>query len=162
RERRREAEVFLRLGVVGALDREVDRLAEFLLALGVDVLHVDELLFIRRRRPLEENEIVALLRRRLGGHAGGQAGDADVVDDHLRVVFLTPFFDVGLVDPLVECRYEVPPLEVLEGFFRRRAVAFPRQRQRRAETGADGARRGRLDEIASRPTFFRHRSLLWI
>ena len=102
---------FFGLGVVGALDGEVDRFAVLLFAFGVDILHIHHLLFIERRWPLEKEEVVAFLGRYLGRGARARAREADFIDGYFGIVFLAPLLDVSFVEPLVESRDEVHPLQ---------------------------------------------------
>jgi hypothetical protein len=54
------------------------------------------------------------MRRRAGESRPGQALDlaqADVVDQDLGIVRLTPFLDEDLVEPSLECGNEIPPAQ---------------------------------------------------
>src|SRR3989454_1522473 len=158
-EGRGERVVLLGLRVVRALDAQVDRFAELPLELLVDVLHVYRLLFEARRRPIEEEEVVALLGRDLGGGEGVDAGDPDVVAGHLGVVLLAPLDRVLLVEPLVVGGDEVDPLddpELLLG-----GVRSPGDDDVGAEAGGHrGAHTGGLDEVTASHRSTTHRLLL--
>ena len=156
RKGRREAEVFLGFRIVGAFDREIDGLAVFLLALRVDIFHVDHLLLVERRRPVEEEYIVTFLCGHLGRRAGADPGDADVVHGHFRVVLIAPLLDIFLVEPLVEGGDEVHPLKNFQSFLRGSAVRAPRQNQGRTQSSSERPSRGRFNEIASGESPFCH------
>ena len=108
---RGEAEIFFGFRIESALDRKIDGLAVFLFALRVDVLHVNDLILVEGRRPLEEEEIVAFL----GGHLGSRARAnpaSPILSTVTSVLFFSPHcFDVSFVEPLVESGDEVHPLE---------------------------------------------------
>jgi hypothetical protein len=105
-----ESEIALGLRIVGALDREIDRLAMPLFAFGVDVVHVRDLVLVHRRRSEEQHQVMPLLRRNFRGCARLDQSEIDVVDDHLGVVLLSPFLGVSVVEPFVVSRHEVAPL----------------------------------------------------
>ena len=107
-------EVFFRHRVVGALERNVERLAEFLFALDKDIAVIDDIVFIRGRWAQEHAQIVALILGDFGGGAALDAGHADIGDDDLCVVFVAPLFHESLVEPFIEGRHEVVPLHDLE------------------------------------------------
>jgi hypothetical protein len=108
-----KAKYFL-VGVVGALGRQVDWRSYPSLGLLVDIAHVHDLLLERRRRPVEQEQVVPFLSGDLGLRAGGDPHVVDVVHDNISVVLLPPFLDVPLVEPLVVGRDEVDPLKDLE------------------------------------------------
>ena len=94
-----EAEILAGLGVVRALDREVGCLAVAPLALLVDLAMVDDLILVERGRRQQHEQVVALARLGLGGRAGRDVAEPDVVDDDLGVVLLAPGLDEALVEP---------------------------------------------------------------
>ena len=167
----REAEVLLRLRVVGAADREVDRLAELALALLVDLAVVDDVVLEDGRRTREHEQVVALLRGRLGLGTQWQRLERDPVDDHLDVVGLAPLLHVGVVEPVVVAQHEVVPLHDAQRARRARraaggrtvrgsrphlvAAALRRNSRRPRSTGAAGAWVGvsviAIASVAGRP-----------
>src|SRR5262249_24254954 len=142
----REGEVPLGLGVVGALDREIDRLAVFLLAFGIDVLHVDDLSLKYRRWRQEQHEVVTPLRRNFRRSAGFDQREVDVVDNHLSVVLLAPVLGVFVVEPLVVGRNEVAPLQDLQGL----CGAGGRRMKERTDARRRACGSSRLDDVAAR------------
>jgi len=146
-----EAEVLLRPRVVGALDREVDRLAVLLRTLVVDLLVVDHLRLVTRCRPQEHEEIVTLLGRHLGGRARIDRWNPDVIDDHLRVVLLAPLPGICVVEPFVVGGHEVAPLENLQRVARRacRTRDDVRSHARRKSDGTRGLHESAARHVAS-------------
>ena len=62
---------------------------------------IDHLIFVRRSRRQEHDQIVPLPPLGLGHCLADDLAEANVVDDHLRIVLLAPFLDVVLNEPLV-------------------------------------------------------------
>src|SRR5215472_14614605 len=141
-----EGEILLGPGIVGALDTEIDRLAIFLLALGVDILHVHHLILIDRRRSEEHHQVVALLRRHFRGSARGNEIEVDVVDDNLGIVLLAPVLGVLIVEPLVVSGHEVAPLQNFQGLRRTGGGCM----KERADARCYACGRSGLDKFAAR------------
>jgi hypothetical protein len=75
------------------------------------VVQGNDAILVGRGRREELEEVVAALRGDLGGCAGRQLGEVDVVDEDLDVVRLPPSLRVDVVEPRVVLRNEVAPLD---------------------------------------------------
>jgi hypothetical protein len=89
---------------------------------------------------------VSLAGGDLGGRAGGDLGEVDVVHRDLDAVGLAPFLHVAVVPLLVEPGNEVRPDEDLQ--LLRGAVGLPRNEDCGRDPRRDHADPRRLDEIA--------------
>ena len=140
-----EGEVFFRFRIERRSLGERDFLAVLLLDLRVNLLVIDDLLFVRRGRREEHEEIVSFFRRHFRRGARIHLGDRHVVDDHVRVVLCTPLLGERAVEPFVIPGDEVTPLDDLQGF-------LLCQRSLREEKGRGHSRRRhgaarQLDEL---------------
>jgi hypothetical protein len=84
---------------------------------------IDNLFFHVWFGPIEQEQIVTFLSRNLSGSPRVNAGQTNVIDNYLRIVFLAPFFDISFIKPLVISRDEMNLLENLEGFLPGGAIA---------------------------------------
>src|SRR5262249_6433709 len=143
-----EAVVPLRLRVVGALQRQIDRLAVLLLAFLVDLAMVDDVVLVDRPGPQESKKVMSLPGCDFRGSSGVDRGDPDVVDRALGVVLLAPLPDVSAVEPPVEAGHEVAPLKDLQLLLRALSEDLPV----RPERSCDRRAAGQLHQAPSRET----------
>src|SRR6266851_2325197 len=106
-----KSKIALGLWIVSGFVGEIDLLAVAFLDFLVDRAHIDGLLLVGGGRGEKHEQVVALSRRSLRGSLRGKVDKVDVVDDDVGVVFLSPLFAEGPVEPSVVSGNEVAPLE---------------------------------------------------
>ena len=105
-----DGEVLLRLRVVGRQLGERAHLPDLLGRLRDDVLVVDHLVLVDRRRREELEDVVAALRGDLRGGARVELRVRDVVDGDVDVVLLAPLLAPRLVEPRRRSRARSAPI----------------------------------------------------
>ncbi len=104
---------------------------------------IDDEVLVGRRRAQEHEQIVAAAALDFGLRAAVEAGHADAVDDHLGVVGVAPLSGEDVVEPVIELRHEMIPLQ------NRQAVFFLRVGELRNQEAAGGGRAGEFEQFAS-------------
>ncbi len=57
---------------------------------------------------------MTLFRLGFGCRSTREVTESDAFDSYVRTVLLTPLLDIGVVEPTIESRYEMLPLEDLQ------------------------------------------------
>ena len=77
---------------------------------------IDNVVFEYRRWQKKHEQIMSALGRDLRRGTASETGNANVIDDDFGIVFLSPLFHIGVIEPIVILRHKVGPLQDLEGF----------------------------------------------